>query len=148
MEESGHTFNLPLSMLPIPAPSIEVQRAVVEAAHKHNMLAIAHAISERDTLRMLEVGVDGLAHGCIDALSPELIEAFRKYKPFVVPTLVVHASTTGEEQDSRERFARGLTKSEQEHMCSCLNISRQGLSMQTTSANIRVLKAAGIEIVW
>lgn len=148
MQETGHTINLPFPTIPIPTPSIDVQKAIVKAAHKHNVLAVAHAISEQDTLQVLEAGVDGLTHACNETLTPRLLDAHKRSNAFVVPTLVVHASSSGEEQESRERFASGLTNGERQHMCSCLNISRDVFSMQKASENVRILKAAGIDIIW
>lgn len=148
MQESGDGIALPFPTRPVPNPSIEVQKAIVNSAHKHNVLTVAHAVSCSDTLRMLEAGVDGLAHACNEILSQDLLDAFKKSKAFVIPTLAVHASASGEEQPSRERFASGLKNGQREHMCSCLNISREGFTMQNACENVRVLKAAGIEVVW
>ena len=148
MQETGHAFKMPFPTVPIPTPSIDVQRAIVKAAHKHDRLALAHAVSKQDTLLMLEAGVDGLAHACTEAFSKELVEAYVKNKAFVIPTLTVTASASGEEQDSRERFATGLTDDESARMCSCLNISREGFSLQNAIETVKALKAAGIDIIW
>lgn len=148
MEETGSTFELPFPTLPIPTPALDIQKAIVKAAHKHNRLTVAHALSRDDTLRMLDAGVDGVAHACNEALSKELVSAFKKSNAFVIPTLVVQASASGEEQESREKFAGGLTGSEKDHMCSCLKISREGFSMKNASETVRALKAAGIDIIW
>lgn len=148
MGETGDTFDLPFPILPIPTPAHDIQKAIVEAAHKHNRLAVAHALSLKDTLQMLDAGVDGLAHACNEASGKELIDAFAKKNAFVIPTLAVHASATGEEQESRERFAKSLSGSERDHMCTCLRLSREGFSMQNASDNVRALKAAGIDIIW
>lgn len=148
MGETGSTFDLPFPKLPIPTPTLDIQKAIVKAAHKHKRLAVAHALSLEDTLRMLDAGVDGLAHACNEASSNELIQAYKKANAFVIPTLAVQASASGEEQESRERFANSLTSGEKDHMCTCLKISRQGFSMRNASDNVRALKAAGIDIIW
>lgn len=148
MQETGEAFKMPFPTVPIPTPSIDVQRAIVKAAHKHGRLALAHAVSMQDTLRMLEAGVDGLAHACTETLSKELVYAYVKNNAFVIPTLTVTASATGDEQNSRERFASGLVDGEKARMCSCLNISREGFSLQNAIETVKALKDAGIDIVW
>src|SRR5690349_3769467 len=112
MQESGDGIALPFPTRPVPNPSFEVQKAIVDSAHRHNVLAIAHAVSRADTLRMLEAGVDGLAHACNEILDQDALDAFGRSKAFVIPTLAIHASASGEEQSSREHFARGLKDAE------------------------------------
>ena len=148
MQETGHGIALPFPTCPVPTPSLEVQKAIVNSARKHNVLTVAHATSCSDTLRVLEAGVDGLAHACNETLDQCVLDAFKKSRAFVIPTLTVHASASGEEQSSRERFARGLQNGEREHMCSCLNISRDGFSMRNACENVKILKDAEIDIVW
>ena len=148
MQESGHAFDLPVPGLPNPTPSLGLQRAIVNAAHKHNMLTVAHAFSTRDTLQVLEAGVDGLVHACSEAPSQELVDAFTRIRAFVVPTLVAVASVSGEEQESREKFARRLEQDERDHMCGCLKIGRPGFSTENAIETVKALKTAGTEIVW
>ncbi|KAI5456864.1 hypothetical protein BGZ63DRAFT_428304 [Mariannaea sp. PMI_226] len=147
MQESGDGIALPFPTRPVPTPSLQIQKSIVDSAHRHGLLTFAHAVSCSDTLRMLEAGVDGLAHVCNEPLNLDALDAFNRIKPFVIPTLAIHASASGEEQSSRERFADGLDNGEREHMCSCLNISREGFTLQNACENVKVLRDAGIEIV-
>lgn len=122
----------------------------MRAAHKHNALAVGHAIGREDTMKLLEAGVDGLAHSCAEPVTQELIDAFKRTNAFVIPTLVIHASGSGEEQESRERFASRLlnTSEEKEQMCKAFQFNRPGFSMRNASQAVRALKDAGVDIVW
>lgn len=79
--ESGEVHGLDFPTLP-PA-TVE---AVVEAAHKHDRLAIAHTGTREEARIAVDAGVDGLAHGFGDApLDNVLLED----DYFVIPTLTV-----------------------------------------------------------
>lgn len=133
---------------PLPTPSPSTQHAIVDAAHEEGMLAVAHAFSLEDTLLVLKSGVDGLMHACAD-LPPnkELVDAFQTHNAFVVPTLVIIASCTGEEQASREQFGRRLEPTRKEHMCSCMSIMTSSSTIENAYQQIRELRAAGVDIV-
>lgn len=137
----------------IPAASLELQTALTKAAHSHGRLAIAHATSFEDTLLVLRAGVDALMH-CFTDLPPtdELIEAYKKNNAFLVPTLVIDASATGEEQELRDRFAakatpQQLTPRVKENMCKCLGLGVPGATVKNSYETVKKLKAAGIDIV-
>jgi imidazolonepropionase-like amidohydrolase len=137
----------------IPVASLELQTALVKAAHDNGLLAIAHATSLEDTLLVLRAGADALMH-CFTDLAPtdELVEAYKMNKAFLVPTLVVCASLTGEEQELRDRFAakatpQQLTADVKEHMCQCLSLGVPGATVKHCYETIKKLKAAGIDIV-
>ncbi|WP_129791484.1 amidohydrolase family protein [Sphingosinicella sp. CPCC 101087] len=62
----------------MPAMPPEISAAVIEAAHRHGLRAIAHIFYLEDAKRLVEQGVDGLAHGVRDRpVDAELIEAMR-----------------------------------------------------------------------
>lgn len=137
----------------IPVASLELQTAVASAAHKHGLLAIAHATSLDDTLIVLRAGVDGLMHAFTNTPpTEELIKEYRRTGAFLVPTLVVCSSVTGEEQELRDRFAAKASKNQLDdtvkgHMCACLGLGVPGATVQNCYETIRQLKAAGIDIV-
>lgn len=147
MQETGQIADLPIDK-PLPTPSPSIQQAIVDAAHEEGMLVVAHALTFKDTLLVLNGGVDGLMHACVD-LPPnkELVDAFQKHNVFLVPTLVAIASATGEEQESREQFAQGLEPIGKEFMCSCMNIMISGPTIENAYQQIRELRAAGLDIV-
>lgn len=149
MQETGETVAAIPAGHALPTPGLPVQRAIVEAAHAHGLLAVAHAMDHNSTHIVLEAGVDGLAHSIVDrSPTAELVAAFQKSGAFLIPTLVVLSSLTGEEADSREHFARHLGKQEGEFMCSCLNFARESVSVEYAFEQVKALKAAGVDIVW
>lgn len=120
----------------------------METAHENGMLAVAHAVTNHSTLRVLNAGVDGLAHAAIDPINTEIIQAFKKNNAFLIPTLAVHASCTGEEQETRDGLARNLAGDEREHARSCLHITKEDFSIKTVYGQVIALKEAGIDILW
>jgi imidazolonepropionase-like amidohydrolase len=149
MQENG----MSMKFEGIPVASLELQTAVTKAAHDHGLLALAHATSLEDTLIVLRAGVDALMHAFTDSgPTDELIEAYKKNNAFLVPTLVVDASLTGEEQELRDRFAakatpQQLTADVKENMCRCLGLGVPGASVKNAYETIKKLRAAGIDIV-
>ena len=149
MQENGKSMRFD----GIPVASIELQSAVVTAAHKHGLLAVAHATSLEDTFTVLRAGVDALMHQFTDTPpTPELIDAYGKNNAFLVPTLVVCCSVTGEEQELRDRFAakatpEQLTTTVKDDMCKCLGLGVEGATIKNSYETIKQLKAAGIDIV-
>jgi imidazolonepropionase-like amidohydrolase len=93
------------------------------------------------------------AHTFIDrAPTKEIISLYKEKNAFVVPTLVVLTSLTGEEQALRERFAdiassKGLIDpTQKENMLASLKAPAEGASIEHAYESIRQLKAAGIDI--
>ena len=137
----------------IPVASLELQTALTNAAHDHGLLALAHATSLDATLLVLRAGVDALMHAFTDkAPTDELVEAYKKNNAFLVPTLVVDASMTGEEQELRDKFAskatpQQLTPEVKENMCKCLGLGVPGSTIKNAYETIKKLRAAGIDII-
>lgn len=112
------------------------------------MLTVAHALTNHSTLHVLNAGADGLAHAAIGLVNTEIIQAFKKNNAFLIPTLAVHASCTGEEQESRDGLARNLAGDESEHTRGCLHITKKDFSIKTVYGQVVALKEAGIDILW
>ncbi len=63
----------------MPAMPPEISAAVIRAAHRHGLRAIAHIFYLEDAKRLVEQGVDGFAHGVRDQpVDQELIDAMRR----------------------------------------------------------------------
>ena len=138
-----------------PLPSIELQTAVVEAAHNHGLMAVAHAMTLEDTLAILGTGVDGLAHTISD-LPPtrELIDAYKANNSFLIPTLGVHCSATGEGGPIAASFANDprvegkIADDGKAVLCGCLKFAAQTCKVENAYESVRQLKAAGIDVLW
>jgi len=70
--------------------------ALVEASHRHHVIAVIHARDAESYLAATQAGVDGLAHGLSES-RPEasLLEAMAEHGPFVIPTLTTTEGTQG-----------------------------------------------------
>lgn len=148
MQEDGQAMNLPFPTRPIPTPTLKIQKAVIDSAHSHGILAVAHATTNEAALKMLQVGIDGITHSTCEPMSAEVKKAYQESNAFIIPTFAVITSSSGEEQDCRDRFAKHLKGDEKEHMEGCLHILRDGLSVEHAYDQIRELKQAGIDILW
>ena len=149
MQESGEC----LTLSPLPAPTKELQAAVINAAHKHDLLTFAHATNLRETMLVLEAGVDGMAHQFFDqAHTEDVIAAYKTTNALLIPTLTAISSmmglTTAREWTKNEHADKVLNASSRHSMCDCMKISRPGCSIEFAYACIKALKAEGIDVVW
>ena len=149
MQESGECLNFD----PLNAPGLSLQAALVKAAHRHDLLTVAHATNLRETMLVLEVGVDGLAHQFFDkAHTNELIDAYKKHGAFVIPTLTAVNSMIG--LSSSNEFAEDpraiskLTESIKACLCDHMSIALPYCDIQYAYDCVKALKSAGVDIVW
>jgi imidazolonepropionase-like amidohydrolase len=70
-----------------PVPSTAVLRAVVDAAHGAGLRVVAHALTAEAVGRVLDAGVDELAHTPVEALSEALVDRVAAAGVTVVSTL-------------------------------------------------------------
>lgn len=151
MHESGEVLGQRFAM-----PSLELQKAVTDEAHKHNLRVVAHATSYKDTLDILSVGIDGLTHCFIDKpVDEKLIAAYKKNDAHLNPTLATMGSGTTEGKAMQERFAHDprmkklIGEAERERMCQCMGFMKAaGASQKNAFETVKRLKAEGVEILW
>jgi imidazolonepropionase-like amidohydrolase len=151
MHESGTAMGMQLSK-----PSVELQRTIIEEANKRGYLTVAHALSLQDTLEVLEAGVNGLTHTmCDQPPTQELVEAYKKNNAWLNPTLAAIGSLTTEGKAIQERFAhdprvKGLIGDEAiTSLCNCMGFAAQsGAKAEYAYESVRMLRKAGIDIVW
>ncbi|KAL1873940.1 hypothetical protein Daus18300_003813 [Diaporthe australafricana] len=103
MHELGDTLSMP----GLPRPPLDIQRAVVAAAHRHKIIAVGHALSHAGAADLLAAGVDGLAHCFLDKAPADdgLINTMREKNVHCSPTLSLCASQTGQGAELQRRFA-------------------------------------------
>lgn len=142
----GHTFT---------TPSLELQTAVVQAAHVAGKVAVAHALALDDTLLALRAGVDGMTHTFYDrAPTAEVIDAYKQARAWCNPTLVTIGSLTGEGRRLAERFAHDprvqhlIGEGERGAMCECMKMTVTSSKTEYAYETVRRLLSAGIDIVW
>jgi imidazolonepropionase-like amidohydrolase len=72
----------------------ELYRAIISNAHKHGLRVMAHMFYLEDAKRLVDAGLDGMAHSVRDKeIDDDFIRALKEKKTFAVPTLVREEST-------------------------------------------------------
>lgn len=153
MQENCCSLALPTNCIPV--ASLELQTAVVDAAHAADLLVVGHATARESTEIVLKSGADGLTHTFIDQPpTDDLLELFKKNNAFVIPTLVVLSSLANELQADRERFAEiaadklgvvdGFTR---QNMVEFVGMIASECSMANAFETIRWYMKNGIDIV-
>ncbi|KAK3046775.1 hypothetical protein LTR09_011756 [Extremus antarcticus] len=148
MQESAEC----LTFQELPAPSKELQKAVIDAAKEHDLLTFAHATNLRETLLVLDAGVSAMAHQFFDqAHTEEVIASYKKTNAFVVPTLTAISSMMGlgtaKTWAGSAQADKLLTDSSRHLLCDCMRISSEGCSVQYAYRCVKALKANGIDII-
>jgi imidazolonepropionase-like amidohydrolase len=151
MHESGKVMGAEFNK-----PTLELQRAVIEEAHKNGLKVVAHSTCLDDTLEMLDAGVDGMTHTFIDQPPNErVIAAYKKANAHCNPTLAAMGSGTTEGQKTQERFAHDprvealIPEKKRQEMCMCMAFAKEtGASFEHGFETVRQLKKAGVPVLW
>lgn len=132
-----------------------VQAAVVKSAHKKGLKVIAHALSLKDTVEVLEAGVDGLAHTFYDEpITQEVIDLYKSTGAWLNPTLVAAGALTCESKPIMMAFSKDprvssrIGPDEMELFNHCLHMKSEGAKWEYAIDSVRQLRAAGVEIIW
>eukprot|EP00026_Physarum_polycephalum_P007763 Phypoly_transcript_07829.p1 GENE.Phypoly_transcript_07829~~Phypoly_transcript_07829.p1 ORF type:complete len:421 (+),score=63.39 Phypoly_transcript_07829:166-1428(+) len=147
--ESGGAF-----AEPIPVPTPETQKALIEAAHKHGIIAVCHIHTLADSVLLFELGVDGLTHTFIDRPpTPEVISLAKRTGAFVIPTLATMASQVGAhseeairfmKESGKEDFLDSHTKEKQHH---CYGLGTKECKFEYALESVRQYHQAGVDIL-
>jgi imidazolonepropionase-like amidohydrolase len=90
---------------PVPTLGIDITRALIEAAHRHRLLAVVHVSRQADARAVVEAGADGLAHIFVDEEpAADFAETVKAKHAFVIPTLAVECGFAG------DRWAKALAE--------------------------------------
>ncbi|KAI0838493.1 hypothetical protein F5Y06DRAFT_48012 [Hypoxylon sp. FL0890] len=137
-----------------PLPSLELQKALVDTAHKHGLLTVAHATSLQGTIDILRAGIDGLTHTfCDKPPTKEVIDAYLANNAHCNPTLVALGSLTTEGQKEQEKYAHDprvqklLSAEGKQKLCACIGLGNDDATVEFAYQSVRELKAAGIDII-
>ncbi|KAF2810869.1 uncharacterized protein BDZ99DRAFT_508303 [Mytilinidion resinicola] len=137
-----------------PKPSLDIQKAVIAATHAAGHVAVAHCLARADTLEVLSLGVNGLAHTFIDEpVSQAIVDAYKNTGAWCSPTLALLGSFTKEGAAVAERFANDervkgkLTEKGHATLCRCMGFSREGATVENAYGTVRRLKAEGVPII-
>lgn len=77
------------AMLNIPALDVATMRALVEAAHRHELLVVAHVSTAAGAVTVTRCGVDILAHAPMDPMSMEQVQEVANSRTAVIATLSI-----------------------------------------------------------
>lgn len=150
MHESGSALGAQFNK-----PTVELQKLVIDEAHANGKVAIAHSLAMADTIEILNAGIDGLAHTFFDyPPSDELVAAYKKNNAWLNPTLAAIGSLTTEGKSLAEKFAhdervKGKIGEEQlGRLCMCMGMHAESSKVEYAYESVRVLKKAGIDIIW
>ncbi|MEN7342676.1 MAG: amidohydrolase family protein [Pseudomonadota bacterium] len=131
---------------------LETAKAVIDAAHRAGLLAVAHIDTQQAASDLLSVGVDGLVHIFADS---EVTDAFiteaLARNIFVIPTLSVIAVVDGQAPGKMlledERIASALTTAGSASLNTDFGGRIPGFELQTALSNVRRLADAGVPIL-
>ncbi|MFE3177661.1 amidohydrolase family protein [Amycolatopsis sp. NPDC059090] len=145
--EDGHLFGS--ETLPRLAP--ELVEATVRESHRRGKMVLAHAMTAETVEQVVDAGVDGLTHLFADRPpTAELIEKIAASDTFVIPTLTVLASITGEPVGRRlaedRRVYPKLTPEWRENLSGTMSASPRkhfDYALETLAA----LREAGVDLL-
>lgn len=150
MHESGTMMGAKLAY-----PTVDLQKMIVSEAKKRGYLTVAHALSLQDTLDVLEAGVNGLTHTfCDQPPTNEVVEKYKENNAWLNPTLATIGSLTTEGEALQHKFAHDpriqhLINSEKRgNMCQCMAFAASHGKVEYAYESVRVLRNAGIDILW
>jgi imidazolonepropionase-like amidohydrolase len=138
----------------------EVYRAVIDEAHARGLRVAAHVFYLADARRLLDAGVDLIAHSVRDAdVDAALIAALKSKGVCVVPTLMREVSTFVYETTppffsdpfflkhaDAQQVARFKDPKEQQAMASSPSAKRYKTALEVASRNLKKLADAGVGI--
>ncbi|GKT62528.1 organophosphate acid anhydrase [Colletotrichum tofieldiae] len=138
----------------LPRPSLDIQKAVVAAAHKYGVIATGHALSYAATMDLLRAGADGLTHIFLDRPpSDDYVQLMFDNKAHCNPTLGLAASQTDEGLDFQNSFLqdpfaqRLLIQKTPGQPLGLAASQKPRASIHNAYANTRTLYKAGVPLI-
>ena len=134
----------------LPMMTNETLVAAVDAAHRHGMTVIAHALTLQATEQAIAAGVDGLAHLFIDRPhTAQIIDTIASSGAFVTPCLTLNSSimgNTGKAFAEDPRVAARLSPQWLSVLSSSFDTFPEG-NFDDVLATVAALHAAGVDIL-
>ncbi|MDX6741682.1 amidohydrolase family protein [Actinocorallia sp. A-T 12471] len=136
-----------------PSPTLTgaMAKAVVAEAHRHGLMAVAHATSAANAVEAVQAGADGLAHVFMDQPpTPEVIAVIKEAGIFVIPTLVTMGSMAGDLTGAAvaedERARRYIPEDWRGNLCQCWQFGSPS-SLANAQRATAALHEAGVPIL-
>lgn len=136
----------------LPTLSAAQVRAVVEAAHTHDRIAVAHVSTQASAREVLDAGIDGFVHVADDAVVDDAFVAdVARRDVFVVPTLVVIASVAGADAGRQladdPALSPWLTPEQRDSLGARMSTAAKPERVTDAIDSVRRLHAAGVTIL-
>jgi len=143
-----------------PKIPLELCRAIIEEAHKHKLKVAAHIFYLDDAKKLVEAGVDALAHSVRDRdADQELMSMMKKRGTWLIPTLTREVSTFVYARPhpflDDPFFSRSVdpqviatlkSPEYQKKLQADPNLGRYEEFLRTAQRNLRALSAAGVRV--
>jgi imidazolonepropionase-like amidohydrolase len=135
---------------PLPTLDWPTVRAVIAAAHRHDVLAVAHATRTEDVRETVEAGIDGLAHVWMGGVDDALLKRLLERRVFVVTTLAFSEAmidAAGSDAILKDPFlSPGLSDRARQRLVPT-RAGRIGVPREHFLETVRRLHAAGVRMV-
>lgn len=135
---------------PSPMISKETLKALIEAAHEKDLLAIVHIGTESQARDAIEAGADGLAHMFTgETITGGFGELVKKHGGFVIPTLSTLHSTAGQSEGPDLMRSDLISPYLRPRIRQTLAMKWRGppVSLEATKAGMKQLLDAGATIL-
>ncbi|KAI8963586.1 hypothetical protein F5Y11DRAFT_319164 [Daldinia sp. FL1419] len=149
IHENGDSLSVKPNLIPV-----ELQKSIVDSAHKNGLLAVAHALGLQGTMEMLQIGVDGMVHTFFDQPPTKaVINAYRSTNAYCSPTLVTIASVTAEGLKDQQRYCadprahKHLGDQSKKNLHRCMALGNGEAKVEYAYQSVREMKAAGVDII-
>lgn len=148
--DNGHAYGKDVDL---PTLDAERVRAVVDAAHAGQRMALVHIAQVDDARQVIEAGADGLVHLYSDRLAePALVQLLAERRAFVVPTFSVLAALSGSDRAAQLAadpvFAASLDQNQRSMLTQRFPpLWRNPKHLENALANARALHAAGVDLL-
>lgn len=134
-----------------PSLTQDMAAAIVEEAHRHDLMAVAHATSRDGASQAVAAGVDGLVHVFMDRpADDEIVAQIVEAGVFVIPTLCTMGSLAGDltgESVAHDPRTEGLIPPDWRHnMCQCWQFGSPSSLENAMQATSR-LHEAGVRLL-
>lgn len=135
----------------VPRMSPEISTAIVEAAHRRGLIAVAHVSAMDCAVQAVESGADGLVHLFMDRVAtPEVVDLFAQRGVFVVPTAVTMGSIASDRTGARmaddPRIAGLIPLDWAENLRRCFPDNPHG-HFDAVLQNITLLREGGVPLL-
>lgn len=137
----------------IPTLSDESMRAAIDAAHRHDKLAMVHVAQVGDARKVIDAGADGLIHVYSDRVADDaLVAAIKRRNAFVTPTLSVMATLSrageGAKLAADPRIAPMLQPAQKDALGQTFPLPKDiDHHLPNALENVRRLHAAGVTVL-